>query len=78
MKKRYETPMVVSSDYVNPEMLCQSNRFVSGGPNNPEDGGIAIPGTVGETDGNLDPYDGHGQGSGGGGNRAPQRWGDLW
>ena len=78
MKKVYMTPAVMTAKYIEPEMLCQSTRFVSGGPNNPEDGGIAIPGTVGEVGEDDDPYDGHGQGSGGGGNRAPQRWGDLW
>ena len=77
MKKVYMTPAVMTEKYIEPEMLCQSRR-ISGGPTNPEDGGISIPGAVGETDGELDPYDGHGQGSGGSGNRAPERWGNLW
>ncbi len=82
MKKIYVTPVVLTTNYIEPEMLCLS-RQVSGGPTKPEDGGISIPGTVGETDGELDPYsdeegNGHGQGSGGSGNRAPERWGSLW
>ena len=79
MKKRYVTPAVLTANYIEPEMLCESPiRRVGGGPTNPEDGGVSIPGTVGETDVELDPYDGHGQGSGGSGNRAPERWGSLW
>ena len=50
-----------------------SGREVDGGvTDNP--GGM--PGTVGETDGDTDLYGGHGQGSGGGGNRAKE-W-DMW
>ena len=77
MKKTYINPEIIVSNYIDSEILCQS-RQISGGPTNPEDGGISIPGAVGETDGELDPYDGHGQGSGGSGNRAPERWGNLW
>ncbi len=77
MKKIYVTPVVLTTNYIEPEMLCLS-RQLSGGPTKPEDGGTSIPGTVGETDGELDPYDDHGQGNGGSGNRAPERWGSLW
>ena len=76
MKKVYMIPTVSTLSYVEPKMLCQS-RQISGGPTNTGDG-IDIPGAVGETDGELDPYDGHGQGTGGSGNRAPERWGSLW
>lgn len=78
MKKAYIQPMTSISYGAYKYEILSASRLVSGGPTDPEDGGISIPGTVGETDGELDPYDGHGQGSGGSGNRAPERWGSLW
>lgn len=53
----------------------ESGRFVDGDPTNTGDG-VNIPGVVGETDENTDPYGGHGQGSGGNGNRS--KYGNLW
>ncbi len=76
MKRLYETPetLVIVMDG-DEKLLVASpdpNRNVAGGP--PDEGGM--PGTVGETDGETDPYGGHGQGSGGGGNRGKEF--DLW
>ena len=75
MKKTYIIPATISLGSLFCEVICDS-RMTSGGPTNT--GGLDLPTTVGETDGELDPYDDHGQGNGGSGNRAPERWGSLW
>ena len=75
MKKTYIIPATISLGTFFCEVICDS-RMISGGPTNT--GGLDLPTTVGETDGELDPYDDHGQGNGGSGNRAPERWGSLW
>ncbi len=72
MKKTYIIPEMNVTASISHSIMDLS-REISGGP---KDEGM--PGTVGETDGELDPYDGHGQGTGGSGNRAPERWGSLW
>lgn len=72
MKKIYIIPTTIVTGNTT-FTIMEGSREISGGP---KDEGL--PGAVGETDGELDPYDGHGQGSGGGGNRAPERWGSLW
>jgi hypothetical protein len=61
------------------QLLADSYRVVDGGPTNTGGGGSNLPGTVGETDGETDPFDGHGQGSGGSGTRAKSwnAW-DTW
>lgn len=75
MKKVYITPETIVTHYYGDIVMSaaspESHREVDGGPT--EDG---LPGTVGETDGNLDPYGGHGQGTGGEGNRAKEM--DVW
>lgn len=75
MKRKYLTPETFQTtcygDVVMGAASPDSDRNVGGGPT--DDG---LPGTVGETDGETDPYGGHGQGSGGGGNRA--KGFDLW
>ena len=76
MKKTYIIPETIELGTIACEFICQS-RGISGGPTD-TDNGVDLPETVGETDGELDPYDDHGQGSGGSGNRAPGRWGDIW
>lgn len=76
MKKTYIIPATISLGSLFCEVICDSLRMTSGGPTNT--GGLDLPTTVGETDGELDPYDDHGQGTGGSGNRAPERWGSLW
>ena len=48
-------------------LLDQSYRSAGGAPVD-EEGGIGSG--IKETDGTTDPFDGHGQGSGGGGTRA--------
>ena len=75
MKKEYKTPMLKLIDCKVSGMLCQS-REIGGAPVDEE----GFPSTVGEylDEEDQDPYAGHGQGSGGGGNRAPERWADLW
>lgn len=75
MKKIYLKPETELIVYRYQENLLQSAspesmRNVGGGPT--EDG---LPGTVGETDGSIDPFSdntgqGRGQGSGGAGTRA--------
>ena len=73
MKRNYLTPETyITHCYGDIVMEAASpGREVGGGPT--QDG---LPGTVGETDGETDPYGGHGQGSGGSGNRAKE-W-DMW
>ena len=73
MKKIYLKPETEVIAYRYQESLLQtaspvSMRNVGGGPT--EADGKTIPGIVGETDADTDPYAGHGQGSGGAGNRA--------
>jgi len=75
MKKCYMKPdcAVTAVNFAESYMLTDSEsaRNVGGDPTNQ-----GLPGTVGETDENTDPYHGHGQGSGGAGNRS--KWGNLW
>ena len=75
MKKEYKTPMLLETEITETSMICDS-RTVGGAPVENE----GFPSTVGEylDEDDQDPYGGHGQGTGGGGNRAPGRWGDLW
>ena len=66
MKKNYLSPSVkthVMSCRI--PLLGDSDRSHAGGP---ADEGV--PSAIGETGAGTDPYGGHGQGSGGGGNRA--------
>ncbi len=77
MKKNYMKPetltVVMAHEYLLATDSADSSRNVDGGvTDNP--GGM--PGTVGETDGEVDPYGDHGQGVGGAGNRS--KWGNLW
>ena len=69
MKKKYLKPfsVVYSMECTEGQLLSesQSARNIGGGPT-----GEGMPGTVGETDGDTDPYGGHGQGNGGGGSRG--------
>ncbi len=57
----------------------QPGRYDEGGPNDE-----GFPGDIKETDKDTDPFGGHGQGTGGGGNRGKEfdLWGfdsfDLW
>ena len=75
MKKCYMKPecAVIALGFTESHMLTdsESTRNVGGEPTNQ-----GLPGTVGETDENTDPYGGHGQGSGGNGNRS--KYGNLW
>jgi len=75
MKKIYKKPTIASADYLlETVMQTGSPREAAGGP---VDEGL--PGQMGETDGTTDPFGGHGQGSGGGGNRVKQHFDlDLW
>lgn len=74
MKKEYISPLMTMTACEEAGVLCQS-RSIAGGP---VDEGM--PEVVGEylDEDDQDPYAGHGQGSGGSGNRAPGRYGDLW
>ena len=76
MKKHYLKPdsTVIVINFTEGHMLSDSEtkRNVDGGPT--DDG---LPGTVGETDEDTNPYGGHGQGSGGSGNRG-KIGGGLW
>ena len=76
MKKCYMKPeccqfLTETGSHLLADSTIDSTRNVGGGPT-----GDGLPGTVGETDGETDPYEGHGQGSGGAGNRS--KWGNLW
>ena len=76
MRRIYLKPETVRVAYygdVVMESSSDSTRNVDGGPTAP---GQGLPGTVGETDEDTDPYGGHGQGTGGGGNRGKE-W-NLW
>lgn len=76
MKRKYLTPETYIThcygDFVMGAASPDSGRVVDGDPTQNN----GLPGTVGETDGETDPYGGHGQGEGGGGNRAKE-W-DMW
>lgn len=76
MKRKYLTPETFQTtcygEVVMGAASPDSGRNVGGGPT--DEGGL--PGVVGETDDDTDPYGGHGQGSGGGGNRA--KGFDMW
>ena len=77
MKRKYLTPETFQVTYFGQiVMSAASPREAGGGPTDPEDGGTALPGVIGETEDGTDPYGGHGQGSGGGGNRS--KGNDLW
>ena len=70
MKKIYLRPETELIVYRYQENLLQTAsptnlRNVGGGPSDE-----GIPTVVGETEEDTDPFAGHGQGSGGGGNRA--------
>ena len=75
MKRIYLKPETEITTYYGDVVMGaaspDSGREVGGDPTN-----NGLPGTVGETDGDTDPYGGHGQGSGGGGNRA--KYFDIW
>lgn len=77
MKMTYVKPetLAVAVMHFESLLLSQSEnpRGVEGGVTEGSDG---LPGNVGETDGETDPYDEHGQGSGGGGNRSKS--GMIW
>ena len=81
MKMTYVKPetLAVAVMHFESLLLSQSEnpRGVEGGVTEGSDG---LPGNVGETDGETDPYGdddgGHGQGSGGGGNRSKS--GMIW
>ncbi len=82
MKKTYKTPMISMSFETYELDILTPSRGVGGGPTQTGTG-PDLPVTVGETDGSTNPFlddegNGTGQGSGGDGNRAPERWGDLW
>lgn len=72
MKKVYKKPLVkVKSVTYHQPLLGESDRSTAGGPNDE-----GLPSGVGETGDDTDPYGGHGQGSGGGGNRS--KWYNGW
>lgn len=60
-----------STSIIKPE----EGRGVDGGPTVTGDG-VDLPGSVGETNENTDPYGGHGSGTGQGGNRSKS--GMIW
>ena len=68
MKKNYKKPIVKIH-----VMTCRIPLLVESDPDRSHAGGPAdegVPSAIGETGEGTDPYGGHGQGSGGGGNRA--------
>ncbi len=74
MKRIYIKPQTDCVTYYGDVVMDSSSdsaRNVGGGPT--EEG---IPTVVGETGDDTDPYGGHGQGTGGGGNRGKEF--DLW
>jgi len=75
MKRKYIAPETLQTTCYDSIVMGAASpdatRNVGGGPT--EDG---LPSVVGETDGVTDPYGGHGQGSGGAGNRGKEF--DLW
>ena len=74
MKKHYVNPLIelFSMDHAE-NMLSNSDNGREAG-SGPTTDGLPIP--IGETDDETDPYGGHGQGDGGGGNRGKEF--DLW
>ena len=77
MRRIYLKPETEITTYYGDVVMAAASpgRYTDGGPTDTGDG-PNLPGTVGETDDDTDPYGGHGQGSGGGGNRAKE-W-DMW
>ena len=69
MKMTYVKPEALTVTVMHFESLLltdsETPREVGGDPTN-----NGLPTTTGETDGETDPYSGHGQGTGGSGNRA--------
>lgn len=74
--------------YIKPEMVAvtckmesvmlsksESQRNIGGGPVEEKDGKILPPSVKDFDDVSIDPYGGHGQGTGGGGNRSKD-WDD--
>ena len=77
MKRKYYAPETFQTACYDSVVMGSASRIeatrnVGGGPT--DEG--RLPGVVGETDGKIDPYGGHGQGEGGGGNRGKEF--DLW
>ena len=76
MKRKYLTPETIKVTFYGKIVMSaaspDSERNVGGGPSEDE----GFPTTVGETEEGTDPYGGHGQGSGGSGNRS--KGFDLW
>ena len=74
--------------YIKPEMVAvtckmesvmlsksESQRNIGGGPVDVKDGKILPPSVMDYNDPDIDPYGGHGQGTGGSGNRSKD-WDD--
>ena len=81
MKMTYIKPEALTVTVMHFESLLlsasETGRGTGGGPTESEgQDGTPLPTTVGETDGETDPYSGHGQGTGGGGNRSKS--GMIW
>ena len=69
MRKEYLKPHVKVSTLKYELSLLAGTRGVDGDVTHTGTG-KDLPGTVGETGGDTDPYAGHGSGTGGGGNRS--------
>ena len=76
MKRIYikpETLLILPYGQIVMEVTSGAPREIEGGPTSGSDG---LPGTVGETGDDSDPYGDHGQGEGGSGNRSKS--GMIW
>ena len=84
MKLIYLQPVteVITSCYAETPLMANSipdsdeDRGIGGGPTNTGGGGSNLPTDAGETDGEVDPYGGHGSGTGGDGSRSKS--GMIW
>lgn len=82
MKRIYIKPELITiANYGESLMLSQSQvgRKLGGGPSADKTGDIVIPTEIKSYDGEMekDPYGGHGQGTGGAGNRG-KGFDDVW
>ena len=78
MKRIYIKPeMVTLTCYIESVMLSksESTRNIAGGPIEDAGDKPLAPGVMDYNDPDIDPYGGHGQGTGGGGNRSKD-WDD--
>ena len=73
MKRAYQKPEVIDVTICGEIVMLrasESTRNLGGGPVEQTAGEKVLPPKIYKYDGQVDPFDGHGQGTGGGGNRS--------